>query len=1132
MLTGTFCLRIAASVLSSLVVLAGVSLAQGARGSIGGTIMDASGSVLVGVKVTVANAETGSSFESLSDEHGKYLAPQLLPGYYRVRAELAGFKQTQVERVQVNIDQAVALDLRLEVGQVTESVTIEGEALQLNTESGSVGHVVQNRQINDLPLNGRNAFDLVNLTPASFRIGGAVSVAGGRTMTASALLDGAFNSRGGLGQEGIEISPPIDSMQEFKVQANSMSSEFGRSAGGIINATTKSGTNRFRGSLYEFMRNDLFDSKGWNVDQKAPLRRNQFGATFGGPIRRNRSFFFYNYDGFRESRGVVRTRRVPTELERQGDFSRTTFESSAGVSGGVLPIYDPQTGRQFAGNVIPTNRLDPVAVKLLAFLPLPNRPPDNPITGAGNYQENAVNPTTRDFHIVRLDHDLTTNTKIFGRYTLIEPDDGPDGPTAGFGVADPDAIDIFNRRQNLALNLQHIFSPKLIASLSFGGTRLSIVRQSIGAGQDIPGKVGLRGVEPDAFPRFNFNAGRVPMTSFGTTGNQNRLAAFTNTQLSGSINWIRTNHNLKFGGEFWRFNGNEVNRQFASGQFAFAPTPTQGRNAQGQLINNSGLPLASFLLGIIDSVNSRVDAGIGKRSFYLAGYVNDDWKLSQRFTLNLGLRYEVESPVTEVGNRMNNFDPRVPHPLAGKTVDGQLIPGGTRGVLTFPGRNGYGERLWEWDRNNFAPRIGLAWRPFNHHRTVVRAGFGIFFGSPYNREVIQQQRLGFGGVANFRTPVPFTLREGLPPGALQSPSEQDLTPEFGAIGTPWPQQQIQFINPERSTNYTQNFNLTIGQQVKEIAFEFGYLGNLGRHVPFPNINLNHIPTELLSRTEIPVRLRRPYPQFPGDTAQVQILSPNWGLSNYHAFVLKSEKRAASGFGWLFTYTLSKWIDNVVFVGGDDVTFGDDDQAQNIYDLRHERSLSTNDIRHRLVISPIYELPFGKGKRWFRDGFLNRAFGGWSLSTIATLQSGSPFGVTALNGPRDILGDNADGKNLRPDIVGDWRLPDTQKGKPATGGVRGIQWFNPAAFAAPARFTYGNASRTVMTGPGRVNFDTAVLKNFAFSEQYRLQFRFEMFNAFNTPQFGLPGNTLGASGFGVAGAGGSNRELQFGLKLFF
>src|SRR5262249_40283597 len=230
----------------------------------------------------------------------------------------------------------------------------------------------------------------------------------------------------------------------------------------------------------------------------------------------------------------------------------------------------------------------------------------------------------------------------------------------------------------------------------------------------------------------------------------------------------------------------------------------------------------------------------------------------------------------------------------------------------------------------------------------------------------------------------------------------------------------------------QNFNLTIGQQVKEITFEFGYLGNLGRHVPFPNINLNHIPTELLSRTEIPTRLRRPYPQFPGDTAQVQILSPNWGISNYHAFVLKSEKRMASGLSWLFTYTLSKWIDNVVFVGGDDATFGDDDQVQNIYDLRNERSLSTNDIRHRMVTGAIYELPFGKGKRWLKNGFLNQAFGGWSLSTIATLQSGSPFGITGLNGPRGIFGDNADGKNLRPNIVGDRRPAGNPEGQAGDG----------------------------------------------------------------------------------------------------
>jgi len=954
------------------------------------------------------------------------------------------------------------------------------------------------------------------------------SLNGNRTFQNKFLVDGVDNNNYILGVDTNStqaIRPSVDAIQEFKVESANYSAEHGQAAGGVITVAIKSGTNELHGSAFEFLRNDKLDANDWFANRaqlaRPPPRYNQFGGALGGPVWRNHTFFFGSYQGARQHNSTTSLVTVPTPEQTRGNFGGVNIYDPANMVGG--------NRLQFADNVIPENRMDPVGRKIAALYPAPNQP------GTVNSYASIV-PQTDDAnqYDFRGDHNFSERDKLFGRFSKLDRVIRRGGicPAPGnCGVFATFPLDLINDSWSLAFGETRVFSANAVNELRVGysnnqNDQLSPVDRSL------YDEFGIKGV-----PSFE---GLTGLPTFGVT-NYTGLGNRTFTpnpkkaelwQVNNNFSWFRGAHALKFGGEFWRFNGNEVNRQFASGQFAFAPTPTQGRNAQGQLINNSGLPLASFLLGIIDSVNSRVDAGIGKRSFYLAGYVNDDWKLSQRFTLNLGLRYEVESPVTEVGNRMNNFDPRVPHPLAGKTVDGQLIPGGTRGVLTFPGRNGYGERLWEWDRNNFAPRIGLAWRPFNHHRTVVRAGFGIFFGSPYNREVIQQQRLGFGGVANFRTPVPFTLREGLPPGALQSPSEQDLTPEFGAIGTPWPQQQIQFINPERSTNYTQNFNLTIGQQVKEIAFEFGYLGNLGRHVPFPNINLNHIPTELLSRTEIPVRLRRPYPQFPGDTAQVQILSPNWGLSNYHAFVLKSEKRAASGFGWLFTYTLSKWIDNVVFVGGDDVTFGDDDQVQNIYDLRHERSLSTNDIRHRLVISPIYELPFGKGKRWFRDGFLNRAFGGWSLSTIATLQSGSPFGVTVLNGPRDILGDNADGKNLRPDIVGDPRLPDSQKGQPATGGVRGIQWFNPAAFAAPARFTYGNASRTVMTGPGRVNFDTAILKNFAFTEQFRLQFRFEMFNAFNIPQFGLPGNTLGASRFGIAGAGGSNRELQFGLKLFF
>ncbi|MBI4468352.1 MAG: hypothetical protein HY650_03415 [Acidobacteria bacterium] len=479
-----------------------------------------------------------------------------------------------------------------------------------------------------------------------------------------------------------------------------------------------------------------------------------------------------------------------------------------------------------------------------------------------------------------------------------------------------------------------------------------------------------------------------------------------------------------------------------------------------------------------------------------------------------------------------NFDPDAPHPLAGQVVDGQLIPAGTRGVVTFPGRQGHGKYLVDWDRNNFAPRFGLAWRPFHRERTVIRAGFGVFYGSPYGQAVIQPLRLGFGGEGNFRNPVPFTLREGLPPGALRFPAESDLVPEFGSIGTRWPQPQMQFLDPHRRTNYSLNFNLTIAQQVKEMAFEVTYLGNLGRKVPFLQINLNHIPPELLSRTDIPVRLRRPYPQYPGDAAEVLLIAPNWGISNYHALVVKSEKRFASGVGWIFTYTLSKWIDNVAFFGQDAATFGDIDGYQNIYDLRSERALSTNDIRHRVVISPIIELPWGRGKRWWQQGTLNQAFGDWSLSTISTLQSGSPFGVTVSNGPRDILGDIALGRNLRPNLVGDPMLPPSQQGQPAAGGVRGIQWFNTGAFSVPSRYTFGNAARTIMTGPGRVNFDVAVLKQVQVGERYRVQFRFEMFNAFNTPQFEVPGSVMGEGGFGISTATGSNRELQFGLKIFF
>lgn len=1117
--------------LLALLLLANPGLyGQGQYGSFNGTVKDSTAAMIPGAKVTIANTATGQTTTTTTAADGTYTIPQVLPGSYNVTVEQASFKRASVPDVKVDINQNVAIDVALELGATTETITINSRSQMLETVSGAVGHTVDNKEINELPLNGRNVFDLVALTPGSFRLGGEVSIGGGRTSSALAMLDGTTNSRGGLGAQGIELNPPVDSMQEFRVETNSFSAQYGRSNAGIVNATTKSGSNEFHGTLYEFLRNDKLDSRGWNSDEKAPLRRNQFGGTIGGRIIRNRTFFFYNEDVYRERRGVVRTRTVPLAEWRAGDLSRVVRQvnSATGPTAVPLVVYDPSTGQRqpFANNRIPTSQLDPVSQKAISFVPLPNRPPDNPITQGGNWQENSSTPTDRNNHTARIDHTINDRWKVFGRLLLADPDRNDVGGTKGFGVADTDAINITNRRYNIALNATYVVSPTFFITLRAGANRASVLRSGVGAGENWPEKLGVKGVGPDTFPRFNMSNGLVPTANFGTPGNQSRRAGFLTTEYHADFARIHGQHNFKFGGDYMRFNGNEQARQFASGQWVFNTRWTNGVNANGTTIAQTGMTFADFLLGRLNQVNAEVSQGNGRRSQYYAGYLEDSWKANSKLTLTFGIRYEVESPFIEVAGRLNNFDPSAPFPLAG-TGD---IPAGVKGVVTFPGRNGYGKRLIDWDANNFSPRFGFNYR--HNNSSIVRGGFGIFFGNPFDRNAIQISGLGFDGVGTVRDPVPFTLQQGLPPTALVFPSPADLTSSFGGRGTKFPVSQVQYLDPHRKTQYNINFSLTVQHQWREMLFELGYIGNLGRKLTFPNININHIPPELLARTEIPVRLRRPYPQFESDAPQIQIISPNWGLSAYHAFTFKSEKRFSNGLGWIATYTWSKWIDNLIFTGGDDVTFGDIDQIQNIYDLRNERSLSTNHIPHRGVLSPVYELPVGKGKRFLNTGGpLNWILGGWQVSGIVTMQTGSPFGVSVVNGPRDILGDNSDGKNLRPDFVGSLDLPNGAKGTPAIG-QRGIQWFNTAAFAVPARFTHGNAARTVALGPGLLNFDTGVMKNFKIGERYRVQFRWESFNALNTPAFGIPGSDLGGAGFGIAGAGSSHREMQFALKFYY
>jgi hypothetical protein len=730
----------------------------------------------------------------------------------------------------------------------------------------------------------------------------------------------------------------------------------------------------------------------------------------------------------------------------------------------------------------------------------------------------------RDVHTMRFDHTLTDMTRLYVRYVISRFSTGQ-APGTGFGVADPTAFDTKTPLQNAALNVSHLFSPSFFVNYTMGLNRVYV--RNLGGGcceTDYGRLIGIPNAPGEVFPRFNFGGGLAPVTPIGApNGLANRIATFMQTNVEANFTNIRGSQTLKFGSRYARYNGNINNRTNATGTFTSDGRFTRGVTAAGAAVANTGLPMADFLLGRLSAASAALNQS-GQRFQFYSGYLQDDWRVTSALTLNLGIRYEIETPAYEVANRLGNFDPYVPSPLAGVGD----IPRGAIGVMAFAGRNGNGRYLWNWDRNNFAPRFGFAWRVFGASHTTLRGGFGIFYGDPYAVNL-----LGYGGGAfasnyNATTPISYRLRDGLPKGALDAIPLSEITPTFGYRGTRFASSSAAFLERSRRTQYTESFNLTLQHQWKGVLFEAGYVGQMGRKVSSPNLNLNTIPPYLLAQTAISERLRRPWTVLAGDASTITGNSLGWGISNYHAFTFKSEQRYRSGIGWVAHYTFTRWIDNVSFQGPSQ---GDNDGPQNVYDFRNERSLSTNSVPHRLVLSPIIDFPFGRGKRWMnRGGVLDAMFGGWQISSLGVIRSGAPFGSTVLNGPRDLLGDQS-AAQLRPNLIGDPHSPN--QGQPAPG-ARGIQWLNAGAFARPERFTFGNAARTLpgILGPGSVNFDSMLAKNFYVGERWRAQFRWETFNSLNTPQFVLPNDVLGGTSFGIITNATSRRIMQFGLKLYW
>lgn len=1048
------------------------SVAQSFRGTIVGSVKDSTGAVLPGVEITVTNTGTGAQRTAVSGESGDYSVPLLPPGSYSVSAALSGFKTDVRSGITLNVDQVARIDMTLQVGEISERVEVVGDAPLINTESSTVGTVIENSKVVELPLNGRQFLQLNLLVPgASTPVqgsqnstqGGSFVVNGAREQDNNFLIDGIDNNDLAINIHTVSLS--IDAIQEFKVQASTYTAEFGRSGGGQINVTTKSGTNDFNGTVFEFVRNDMFDARNFfasGTAKKPKFRQNQFGGSVGGPIVRNKTFFFFNVDVTKVRQAVTQTAHVPSLLERNGDFTAsgtTVFDPST---------YDAATNTRqpFPGNQIPANRINPVSRNILnLFMPLPNR---------SDPQQNFISAPTapRDVEqfTIKIDHKLPGNDDLFARYTLNDDDRynafepfGRFADVPGFGT------NTVNKQQHGGGGWIHIFSPSLIneARIGFNRFNAGIFQDRYKEQEDRNGMVGIQG----AFPApFTFGLTRMTITGFtslGDRGWQNRWD--TTWDVSDIISYTRGAHRFKGGFSVRPFQKNR-NVTDVRETATFTPTfSTDPRNAAA-----TGSAFADFLLGFpvrssVQSLFPDAFARLYQRTVNSSYYFQDDWKVSQSLTLNLGVRYELNTAIIEHRNHQSNWDP----------ATNSLI-------LATPER----PNLYDTDKNNFAPRFGFAWSPFGNARTSIRGGYGIFYSTKLeNQTQALAQNPPFVGTRS------FTSDPNIPGIVIDSPFS-------GRVAAALP--TYRYIDPKNYPDgYMQQWSLNVGRElVPNLVTEIGYVGSKGTKLDnardFNQARLG--PGTAASR--------RPFPTVSTIT---QYLSG--ANSNYHSFQFKTEKRMSSGLSFLSSYTWSKSID---------VSSRWGNAVQNSYDINAERGLSDFDVRHRWSLSYTYELPFGQGRHFL--GSTNRLgqaiLGGWQLSGILSLQTGNPM-TAVISQDRANIGAG----NQRPNLIGDPNLKG--KGTPE-------RWFNTQAFALPAAGTFGNAGRNVIQGPPVKNMDLALTKRFPVTEGQSLQFRAEMFNFTNHPNWDRPDLTFDGRTFGriLSSNVYSMRQIQFALKYYF
>ncbi len=1095
----------------AVLALSCVSLsAQQITGNIRGTVTDPSGAVIRAAEVTARQAETGLSRATTTDRDGNYVLLELPVGHYSLQVSAKGFREYLQDGITLNVNETASVTAHLAVGSEKAQILVSADAELIEPTVTSMGKVVQQQELEDLPLNGRNFAQLgllqpgvVPLTPGIAEAGGALrdgqgyAVNGQRPESNNFLIDGANNFNGVDG--GFVLKPPVDAISEFRIITHNANAEFGNALGSTTNLITRSGTNHIHGALWEFLRNDAVDANNYFAQTKEPLKQNQFGATIGAPIKKDKSFVFGFYEGFRNRQGETTLTTVPSLKQRTGDFSELCPE---GFTAGFCnnpghQLFNVFANAPYPNNQIPPGQINSVSENLLGFFPLPN-------AGTNLFSTTQSLRDDSDQFGIKVDHYLDSRDNLSFRYMFnqlsrFDPLSPGGASVPGFPVGED------QRAQNFVAQETHTFSPALI-----GIARFSFLRNKFLFGEhedhQSPSSLGFQYT-----PSLAIAAGPpfIQVNGYATVGDP--ITGPRNTyedvfDYSAALSWVRGKHELKFGGGYQHQQINVLQGIATNGFFVFVPFPVTDAFASFL----TGQPVV-FLQGIGD-----FSRGIRGNSANV--YVQDTYKVTSRFTINAGLRYELPEPYTEIHNRMTLFEP-------GKKS--QVLPNAPAGLL-YPGDPGVPAGLIPTDKKAFAPRVGIAWDPKGEGKLLVTAAYGIFYEPYYT---------GQGGP--LQSPISAPPYLGTPQVSLPDFADpfNGNPPAVGTFSTPLTNLTLA---PSLTLPYTQDWDLNLQQSFgANWLFEIGYVGTKGTRLPrFIEAN----PAVFVPGTSggQPISnssnadQRRLYSgctlaDSPG-SCQFSSTGEIAGIANsaYNAMEASMHKRFSHGLSFLLSYTWSKTIDDVssfnITGSASKPVAGENDLAQDPFNLAAERGLSLFDARNRFVASYEWALPFwNQPQNWYQ-----RALGGWQLNGIATLMSGTPFTVFDSN---DVAAEGS-----APEITGFSAQRPNLVGNPNHGPRTVGAWLNTSAYQrldlTANAGQFGTEGRNVNTGPAFADWDFAALKNFKVTESKQFQFRAELFNVLNRANFRLPDSDISSPTFNHILASEAPRQVQFALKFMF